>query len=232
MTDSGLWALVLLDRESNDPMVLARALAAVRNAPVQDQVLGARSAWGIVADDLPEEEAKSLGRALREQGVECVAGRTAALPRLPAAERAKTFDDLPDGRPALIAVTAIPGSTTETDEVTVMGSFSFRTMYLRETDHTLDISADLYYEDPGRRIRIDASAFNFSGLGDRLQLSGQANLKLLIEDLLRGAPETWTNDGARLFVEGKPIHTLGHRSLDDLEREARWLLTLRGGLGR
>lgn len=223
-------------------MVLARALAAVRNELVQDQVLAARSAWGIVADDLPEEEAKTLGEALRSHGVECAVCRTAALPRLPAVERAKIIDGLPDGRPALIAVAAITESVTKTKSTASArlertGGLSFNVRAERkpadmtDTEHRLDFYADLYYEDPARRMRIDASAFNFSGLGDRMQFRGQANLKLLLEDLLQAAPGTWTNQGARVLLEGKPIRSIGHRSLDDLEREARWLLTLRG-MGR
>lgn len=223
-------------------MVLARALAAVRNEPVYDQVLAAKSAWGIVADDLSEEEAKSLGQALGEQGVECAVLRTAVLPRLPGVERAKTLDTLPGGRPVLIAVTAITETTTKTKstasarlERTGGRSLNMRAerrpVDMTETEHSLTFYADLYYDDPARRMRIDASAFNFSGLGDRMQFHGQANLKRLLEDLVQAVPEAWMNHGALVLLKGKPIRTIGHRSLADLEREARWLLTLRG-LGR
>ena len=42
----------------------------------EDQVLAAKGAWGIVADDLSESDAKALGLALRSLGVECAVGRT------------------------------------------------------------------------------------------------------------------------------------------------------------
>ena len=76
MNGAARFALIQLDRESHDPMELARALATVRQTPVQDQVLAAKGAWGIVADDLSESDAKALGLALRSLGVECAVGRT------------------------------------------------------------------------------------------------------------------------------------------------------------
>ena len=88
-------------------MVLARALAAVRGTPVQDQVLAAKRAWGIVAEDMPESEARALGNALQVSGVKCAVGRTAALAELAAVEPARTVDALPAAHPALIAVAGI-----------------------------------------------------------------------------------------------------------------------------
>ena len=54
------------------------------------------------------------------------------------------------------------------------------------------------------------------------------NLKLVLADQIEAAPEAWLNHGTRVLLEGKPIRTMGYESVDDLERETRWLLTLRG----
>jgi len=94
-------------------------------------------------------------------------------------------------------------------------------------EHGLAFYAELHYEDPSRRLQIDASHFDFSCLGERMLYQAQGNLKLLIGDVVRAAPEAWANHGTRVLLEGRPIRTMGYRSLEDLEREARWLLTLR-----
>jgi len=246
------FALIQLDREWSDPMGLAKALAAIRETPVQDQVLVAKRAWGIVADDLPESEARALGQALRSSGVECAAGPTAALAQLPAVEAARTVDVLPAVHPVLIAVAGLTVTTTKTTTVekgssgaqkaasaaimmttglpTKIGGRK-RKVEKTQSEQSLTFYADLYYERPSRRLRIDASNFDFSSLKKRMLYQAQANLRLLIEEFVHASPETWTNHGTRVLVEGRPIRTMGYGSLGDLEREARWLLTLRA-LGR
>lgn len=249
-TDS--FALLRLDRESNDPMVLARALSAVRGTPVQDQVLAAKRAWGIIAEGLSEREATTLGEALRSSGVECTVSSAAALVELPAVEAAPTLETLPAARPVLIAVAGITVTTqaTVTEKKGSSGAQKAastaimmatglpikvggrkRTVEKTREEQHLAFYADLHYEDPGRRCRIDASHFDFSCLGDRMLYHAQGNLKLLTADIVSAAPEAGLNHGARVLLEGRPIRTMGYGSLEDLEREARWLLTLRA-LGR
>lgn len=248
MTETARFALIQLDRASRDPMALARALAAARKTPVQDQVLVAKRAWGIVAEDLSEGEARALGQALRSSGVECAVGPTAALAAVPAVEGARTMDALPAAHPILIAVAGITVTTTTTRtekkgpsgaqkiaSATILVSTGIpvqiggrkRSVEKMQQEQSLAFYADLVYEAPPRRLRIDASHFDFSCLGERMLYQAQGNLKLLIGDLVRTAPEAWTNHGTRVLLDGKPIRTMGYGSLEDLEREARWLLTLR-----
>jgi hypothetical protein len=229
-------------------MALAKALAAARETPVQDQMLVARRAWGIVAEDLPESEARALGKALRSSGMECAVGRTAALAELPAVEGARTADALPAAPPILIAVAGLTVTTTTTRSekkgpsgaqkvasAAIMMSTGLpiriggrkRSVEKTQEEQSLVFYADLYYERPSRRLRIEASHFDFSCLGERMLYQSQGNLKLLIHDLVHAAPEAWMNHGTRVLVEARPIRTMGYASLEDLEREARWLLTLR-----
>lgn len=248
MTETARFALIQRDREAWDPIALAKALAAVRGTPLQDQALEARRAWGIVADDLSKAEAQELGKALREAGVECAVGPTAALAELPAVEPADTLDALPDASPILIAVAGITITTTTTKtekkgpsgaqkaaSTAIMATTGLpikiggrkRTVQTTQEEQSLVFFADLYYEAPSRRLRIDASHFDFSCLQERMLYQALGNLKLLVGDLVEAAPEAWTNHGARVLLEGKPVRTMGYADLDDLEREARWLLTLR-----
>jgi len=248
VNDTSRYALIQRDRESWDPIELAKALAAVRGTPLQDQALVAKRAWGIVADDLSQSEAKELGKKLRAAGVECAVGPTTALAELPPAEAAGTIDALPDAHPILIGVAAITVTTTTTKKekqgpsgaqkaasAAIMMTTGLpikiggrkRTVEKTQEEQSLVFLADLHYENPSRRMLIDASNFDFSFLKERMLYQAQGNLKLLVGDLVEAAPEAWTNHGARVLLEGKPIRTMGYADVDDLEREARWLLTLR-----
>lgn len=248
MSQTARFTLIQLDRESHDPMALAKALAAIRETPVQDQVIVAKRAWGIVAEDLSESEARALGRALRSSGVDCAVGPTAALAQLPAVEAARTVDALPAAHPILIAAAGITVTATKTTtekkgpsgaqkiaSAAIMMSTGLpikiggrkRSVEKTQEEQSLVFHADLYYEGPSRRLRIDASHFDFSCLEDRMLYQAQGNLKLLIGDLVQASPESWMNHGTRVLMEGRPIRTMGYGSMEDLEREARWLLTLR-----
>ncbi len=241
------FALLQLDRDA-DPMDLARALAEARSTPVQDQVLEARSAWGIVAEGLPEAAARSLGHALTSAGVRVGLARMGSLPRLPEPEPVRTAGALPADAPVLVAVAAVTVTTTTapregagptgsqraasaaimmTTGLPIKIGGRKRPVEGTRDEQKLSFHADLYYEDPARRLRIDPGHFDFSCLGDRMLYQGQANLRLLLDDVARDAPGAWLNRGARILLDGGPIRTMGYRSLDDLDRECRWLLTLR-----
>lgn len=229
-------------------MPLARALAAARETPVQDQVIAAKGAWGIVADDLVESEARALKEALLSSGVECALGPASALVDLPSLEAAPTVEALPAAHPALIAVAALTVTTTKTvteekgpsgaqkaASAAIMMTTGLpikvggrkRSVEKTKEEQNLAFYADVHYESPSRRLRIDASHFDFSCLNERMLYHAQGNLKLLIGDLVGAAPEAWQNHGTQILLEGKPIREMGYGSLADLEREERWLLTLR-----
>jgi hypothetical protein len=248
LNEATRFALIQLDRETRDPMALAKALAAARKTPVQDQVLVAKRAWGIVAENLSEGEAKALGQSLRSSGLACAVGPTSALAELPAVELAESVDELPAVHPTLIAVAAITVTSkrTKTEEKGPSGAQKIasaaimmstglpikiggrhRSVQTTQDEQNLVFLADLYYEGPSRRLRIDPSRFDFSCLGQRMVYHAQGNLKLLTGDLAQAAPEAWLNHGTRVLLEGRPIRTMGYGSHEDLEREARWLLTLR-----
>lgn len=248
MSDTDRFSLIQLERASPDPMALARALASVRDTPVQDQVIAARRAWGIVAEDLPEEEARTLAQALRPSGVECAVAPAASVADLPAAEPATTIDALPADDPILIAAAGLTVTTTtrRTEQTGPTGAqkaasaaimmatglpikIGGRKRKVQKTreERRLAFYVDLHYGDPARRLRIDASHFDFSCLAERMLYQAMGNLKLVIGDQVQAAPEAWLNHGTRVLLEGKPIRTMGYESLEDLDREARWLLTLR-----
>lgn len=248
MTDTARFALIQRDRLSWDPTELAKALATVRETPVHDQAAAARRAWGIVADDLSQEEAQELGKALRSAGVECAVGPTAALAKVPSAEIVHSVEALPDAQPVLIAAAGLTITTTTTKKeqtgpspgqkaasAAIMMTTGLpikvggRKKTVQKTTHeqSLVFVADLFYEEPSKRVQIDPSHFDFSCLKGRMLYQGQGNLKLLTGDIAQAAPDAWTNHGARILLEGQPIRLMGYAGMQDLEREERWLLTLR-----
>ena len=161
-------------------------------------------------------EARALAEALRSSGVACGVGPTAALAALPAVEPAGTLDALPAAQPVLIAVAGITVTTTTTRtekkgpsggqklaSTAIMMTTGLpikiggrkRSVEKTHEEQSLAFYADLYYEDPSRRLQIDSSRFDFSCLGPRMLYQAQGNLKLLIGDLVRSC--TGSRDESR-----------------------------------
>jgi len=86
---------------------------------------------------------------------------------------------------------------------------------------------DLAWSAPRIRLRIDCHAFDYSCLKTRMGYESLGNLRRLLADLRTRAPRALLNAGADALLEGRTLAGLGHDSLEDLDRECRWLLTLR-----
>src|SRR5438132_9031001 len=111
---SGEYSVILADRGARDPMALAKALAAARNTPLQDQVATARKSWGIVAENLSREEAQSMSNSLAAAAIQNVICPGPSIASLPEAEMATTVSSVLAAKPALIAAAAITISRTTT----------------------------------------------------------------------------------------------------------------------
>lgn len=101
------FAVLLKDRQGWDPLALAKAFAAARKTPLQDQMAAAKRSWGIIADKLAEDEARELAALLSGAGLESVVRPASSLPELPPVEPAVNALALKHAAPALIAVAAI-----------------------------------------------------------------------------------------------------------------------------
>ena len=248
VAEDSRYAVLLARPEARDPMALAKALAAARKTPLQDQMMAAKNGWGILAENLGEEEAKALAQALRSSGVESVVCPSSSLVRLPPAEPATTYPSASAFQPVLIAAAGIIITSTTTKTVKegpsgaqkilntaiLLGTglpikIGGRERAVQKTQHHSDLVfyLDLLYKDPLRRLRIDAQHFDYSFLKERKLYQIFGNFKLLVADLVKAAPGAWQNHGTRVLLDGRPIQSMGYGSLADLERETRWLLTLR-----
>jgi hypothetical protein len=85
---------------------------------------------------------------------------------------------------------------------------------------------DLVFLSPSRRLRVDARAFDYSVLGPKMGYGAEANFTLLLEELAARAPAALRGKGTRGLIARRPAAETQYESLDDLEREERWLATL------
>jgi hypothetical protein len=252
MGETALFAVLLARPSAPEMMTLAKALAAVRRTPVQDQIGTAKSAWGIIAENLPESEAQHLAQGLSAAGISAVAVEQSALVRLPEAKPLAQMDPSAAVDLSLVSVgcfTVTKSTTTKVKEgpnaaqkvlntAILLGTGlpikiggSERVIEKTKTDSDRVFYADLHYGTALRRLRVDAQHFNYAHLKERKLYQVFGNFKLFMSDLLAVAPKAWRNRGAGILLDGKPIQTMGYESLADLERESRWLLTLQSKSG-
>jgi hypothetical protein len=99
----------------------------------------------------------------------------------------------------------------------------------KKTAETTDIAftLDIILLAPMERLRVDASRFDFSCLKERMLYDVLGNFKLLLAELARAAPSATLNRGSRILLDKRPVREMGYDALRDMERECRWLLTLK-----
>ena len=103
----------------------------------------------------------------------------------------------------------------------------------KEVDQTVASSElwgvlDLIFPAPPRRLRVLSDRFDYSCLKEEKTYDTLSNFRALACRLAALWPEAGRNRGLRYILESKPQRDMGYEALADLERESRWLLTLRG----
>ncbi|MFI5345789.1 MAG: hypothetical protein ACHQ51_05390 [Elusimicrobiota bacterium] len=88
------------------------------------------------------------------------------------------------------------------------------------------LALDLLFLEPSRRVRVDARAFDFSLLGDKMTYGAETNFLALVEELVSRAPRALRGKGTRALLARRPAGDSLYEGFDDLAREERWLLTL------
>lgn len=236
------YAVVLAGGERPPVPELAKALSEALSVPVPDYALKLRRARGLIELDCEEDAAKREAEALTAAGARAVAVPAGLLEEAPAATPVHAFDAKPRGR-ALAAVTfkqsrarVISADSGPGKRALQLGlslatglplvSMGFGKKPPKVVAETDDVSyLDLVCEDPAARLRVAAHDFDFSCLGERMGFDAPGNFRRLLEWLSPGCERL--GDGARTLLDGKPMRELAYESLEDLDREVRWLLTLR-----
>ncbi|MDE2038639.1 MAG: hypothetical protein KGJ45_01325 [Elusimicrobia bacterium] len=236
---------VLLKGALGDPAALARALAPVRGCPEVDLVGPMRRCWGLVAVDIEEGQARREESALLAASIAAAAIPANLVEELPAVEQVRSLrlDLAPvkllaaaafvERRSRVVREEEGPGSGKRALQIGLslatgmpVGLFGGGKKVVEKTISSSDLLyyLDLYVGQPPRRLRVAAHAFDFSCLGQRKGYDAPGNFKRLLQAFEERA--AGLNAGARGLLEGRPVRQMGYESLKDLEREARWLLTL------
>jgi len=245
VSEASSFSVILTRPDERDPVALAKALAGIRNTPVQDQVGPAKSGWGVVAENVSAGEAQRMTEDLRQAGLASQVVST--LAPLPESQPLTRWEPAAADRLVLIAAAGITVTSTTTKTVKEGPSAAQkilsagillstglpikiggkdRLVHKTQQHSDLVFYVDLLYRDPPRRLRVDAERFDYSFLKERKLYFLMGNFKLLVGDLAQAASTSWRNHGARVLLENRPLQTMGYESLADLERETRWLLTL------
>ncbi|MCX5797771.1 MAG: hypothetical protein NTY77_19955 [Elusimicrobia bacterium] len=155
---------------------------------------------------------------------------------------------LPVVSPILLCATVIKRSVTQTIKVQKDIGFTdkalqvgllmatglpIRTSRLRKEEDKIVVTSelqgvlDLILTAPSRRLRVLSDDFDYSCLKEEKTYDTLSNFRLLARRLAGLWPEAGRNRGLSFILAGKPQRDMGYESLADLERETRWLLTLR-----
>jgi hypothetical protein len=244
------YAVLLASPESLKPLELAQALAPVLQRPVVDLTTALRRCWGLVETNADEAKARAEAKALEAAGMPALAVPSKLLEDLPAAEPLTT-PSVP-GPIALIAAGAFTQRNSRTVTVeqgptagqralgigitlatglppSLFGVGGKKKVEKRIESSELLYFADVYAGTPLRRWRLDYQRFDYSCLGEQKGYDTTGNFRKVLQQLSAGAAKL--NVGARGILNGTPVRTMGYDSIEDLEREARWHLTL-AALGR
>ncbi|MFH1724631.1 MAG: hypothetical protein ABII00_08415 [Elusimicrobiota bacterium] len=95
-----------------------------------------------------------------------------------------------------------------------------------ETD--LLLYMDLYLRDPAKRLRMDSAALDYRFLGEKMTYSSLTNFRLLVQGMAKLAASAVLNMGTKIIAENRPMREMAYASLDDLDRESRCILSVRG----
>lgn len=95
-----------------------------------------------------------------------------------------------------------------------------------ESHSELSCYLDLCSVGGARRWRINGQSFDYSFLKERKTYSILSNFKQLVSDMVMRTPQALRNHGTRLLLTGGEMRLMGYTSLQDLDREISWLLTL------
>lgn len=194
---------------------IARALSRFLGVPVHDAAVRARRSCGIVAEGLSEGQAKDLAKRLEEETLGGWVLRDDALATVPSPEPVRALDFIAAGfRP----------SSDGSSLAELVPSRAIRLLAAASIEKALII--DVILESPLRRLRVNAERFDFRCLGGRMNYDARNNVRELVRSLSKLSPAALRARGAELLVRDHRSEPLGYDSVEDLEREERWLLTI------
>jgi len=95
-----------------------------------------------------------------------------------------------------------------------------------ETENILILDLGVNGVSGVERYRITGTGLDYSFLKTRKTYNALGNFKSLLSDLQAYAPKAALNRGTRALLSGVSMPDLRYQSVEDLEREIRWLWTI------
>jgi hypothetical protein len=238
--------------EPPTPEQLKLAYCKVPGLTAVDAAVLGRDAFGVLARSFERGRAEALKSALAAQGVETELVEDANLPVLPEARLVHRIDCTPDALliydpldrsiplkwENIMLIAAGQVSLSEIKDVRTESKVRGRSyMGFGGGDKTI-VSHDLKEErhdrwllefvisGAGLRYNVNAEVARpklFLGLGERRTNDLAANFKLLVQDMVKGAPQATVNRGVHYLCENsaKPLHYPTKKAFYD---EMIWLL--------
>ena len=77
------------------------------------------------------------------------------------------------------------------------------------------------------RLRINSDKFDYTCLGKKKEYSSQLNFRVLLEELASFALKAEKNQGAQAILAKQPLNMLPYKTEKHLEKECRWMLTIK-----
>lgn len=236
---SSKYAVLLNSLEDFKPVAIAKAIASLRNKPLQDVVGAVRGSWGIIESGLAEGAAKELSAGLTEWGFPASYVLEENIAELPESAAIKSIGIDDNGcswtaggeiqgaawsEVVLVAASAYQDSQSKKVPVEAADAKdSAKTAVVNE----LVITADIILKNPPRRIRINADNFAYKCLGSAKTMNSLINFKAVLALIAKHAVKAQKNRGAEIFLKNQPVRDMGYVRPQDIERELRWLLTAR-----
>src|SRR5262245_50658037 len=88
----GFTVVLLIDDPSASSTQISQALAAARQVPLIDVAREARSCWGLIGDNRPEDESRRVIAALKDKGIPAAMIPSENLPVLAGVQTARKID--------------------------------------------------------------------------------------------------------------------------------------------
>jgi hypothetical protein len=102
-----------------------------------------------------------------------------------------------------------------------------KTVEKKVTSSELNFFLDVIFDEPLARYRVDGQHLGYGFLGPDKAMGAQANFRLLFDQLRLRAPQAFLNKGSRVLAARQPISNMGYETLNDIEKETKWYLSVR-----
>jgi hypothetical protein len=211
------YAILLNELIPLDIQKTANILAKAGSIAFADATRSARNCSGILAMDLPYDEAKSVSDELNAEGIGVFVMNQGQMVQ-------------PERPVDIHNADCLPGCFSVEDVYGRLYSLAWSNIILISLGLVSDeenVIVDLFSKSPQKKhYRIRHGKFNYDYLGARMKPRIVDNLGLLITDIVRCATQAYGNRGVNAFLSGNELDQMDYGDLNHFDKENLWLLQL------